>query len=126
MFYVYRNVIWAIRRKNQCDLFRKTYACMENQFLYFSKRILISEFSNKFLSPFVAFTVHQKIRHKNIALKVHVNALGQITQTTQSFVGEKWHTFSLNAIIGCCGPRFLALVNDPKKHWGQEVFKIII
>ena len=32
ILYVYRNVIWAIRCKNQSYLFRKTYACMENQF----------------------------------------------------------------------------------------------
>ena len=50
-------------------------------------------------SPFVAFTVHQQIRHKIIALNVDRNALGQITQTTQKFVGEKWHIFSLNGII---------------------------
>ena len=46
ILYVYRNVIWAIRRKNQSYLFRKMYACMENQFLYFSKKILISELFN--------------------------------------------------------------------------------
>ena len=49
--------------------------------------------------PFVAFTFRHQIRHKNIALNVHMNALGQITQTTEKFVGEKWHIFSLNGII---------------------------
>ena len=28
ILYIYRNVIWAISRKNQSYLFRKTYACM--------------------------------------------------------------------------------------------------
>ena len=46
LLYVYRNVIQAFRHKNQPYLFRKTYAFMENQFLYFSKKILMSELFN--------------------------------------------------------------------------------
>ena len=45
MLYVDRNVIWAIRRKNQSKLFRKTYASIEGQFLYFSKKYKFLNFS---------------------------------------------------------------------------------
>ena len=46
ILHIYRNFIWPIRRNNQSYLFRKTYACMENQFLDFLRKILISELFN--------------------------------------------------------------------------------